>query len=389
MISTSQPLAQRIAAGRLAVPEGLQIAMQLAEKLRQCHDGGSAHGALTPSTIALSDAGVELLGPEAAESKWLYEAPEVKLGGAADTRSDIFSFGAIVFEMLTGERVFVEGLALGLPVQSGHAGIDHLVNGCVAQSPDSRYQQMQKVILELRLLLSTAKRTNVVLSAPAHPAARAATPVPAASVPAAAPFFAAATEPSAMQAIHDLEGRISARMHEQERTIANVAHVANEVLKALREQQAATAAAPSMQHYAPPQPQHVPMTAPEPPMQTRGMGFRGYEEPMSSGSRLDKMLDLLSDKLSRLDLVVTTVVDRIQKLEDIFDQFDIDAAALRDSVTHDIRKFEHSLKSQGAAIESARTAMGQTDDLVERVVEAIDSLQAMFVTAAEEQTLAS
>jgi hypothetical protein len=88
-------------------------------------------------------------------------------------------------------------------------------------------------------------------------------------------------------------------------------------------------------------------------------------------------------------MVVSAAVERLGKLEHIFDQFDIDAAALRDSVTRDIRNFERALKTQGAAIESARTAMGQTDDLVERVVEAIDSLQSMFVTTAEERTLAS
>jgi serine/threonine protein kinase len=395
MITTSQTLAQRIADGRMPVAEGLQIAMQIAEQLRQWHDRGSAHGALTPSTIEVSGGVPRLLGPEAAEAKWLYEAPEVKLGAAPDTRSDIFSFGAIVFEILTGERIFVEGLAMGIPVQSGHGGIDRLVNGCVAQAPDSRYQHAQKIMLELRLLLATARRNNFVLKPPAHPAAAPApSPAPRAEPvvesPAASfvppPPPPPAPDAPAMQALHDLEGRISSRLQEQERTIANVAHVANEVLKALREQQTAAAAA-----YAappPPRPAPAPAAEPEPPQQLRGMGFRGYEE-HSAGSRADKMLDLLSDKLSRLDLVVTSVADRMQKLEEIFDQFDTDAAALRDSVTRDIRRFEHTLKSQGAAIESARTAMGQTDDLVERVVEALDSLQAMFVTSAEEQTLAS
>ena len=69
-------------------------------------------------------------------------------------------------------------------------------------------------------------------------------------------------------------------------------------------------------------------------------------------------------------------------------QYVTDAAALRDSVTRDIRNFERGLKAQNAAIESARTAMGQTDDLVERVVEALDSLQSMLV-APDERSMAS
>jgi hypothetical protein len=58
-------------------------------------------------------------------------------------------------------------------------------------------------------------------------------------------------------------------------------------------------------------------------------------------------------------------------------------------VTRDVRNFERALKAQSAAIESARTAMGQTDDLVERVVEALDSLQSMFMTSPEERAAAS
>jgi len=269
----------------------------------------------------------------------------------------------------------------------------------VAPSPDSRFQELNKVMLELRRLNGTGKRSRAVLSA--APRVAALVPVAPRAIAAPEPPPSAVAAPAAVDqngeksdtqalAIQDFEGRISARLHEQERTIANVADVANELLKALREQQANTAAAnAAAQAAVVAEPRPVPVIAQEPSPQMRGMGFRGFDEPSGPGSRADKMLDLLGDKLSRLDLVVTSMADRVQKLEDIFDQFDTDAAALRDSVTRDIRTFEKSLKSQGAAIESARTAMGQTDDLVERVVEALDSLQAMFVSSSIEQTLAS
>src|SRR5689334_512480 len=140
MNSTPQTLAQRITAGRIPVAEGLQIAMSLAEQMRQWHDAGSAHGGLSPSAILLQGGGVQLLPPPGAQDAFLYHAPEVRQGAAADVRSDIYSFGAIVFEMLTAHRVSDQQL----PVGSGHAGIDRLVNGCVAASPDSRYQRMPK-----------------------------------------------------------------------------------------------------------------------------------------------------------------------------------------------------------------------------------------------------
>jgi hypothetical protein len=97
---------------------------------------------------------------------------------------------------------------------------------------------------------------------------------------------------------------------------------------------------------------------------------------------VERALDLLGDRVARLDLVVGTAVERLQKLEANLDAFDTDAAELRDSVTRDVRNFERMLKAQHTAIESTRTAMGQTDDLVERVVEALDSMQSMFVTPA-------
>jgi eukaryotic-like serine/threonine-protein kinase len=373
-----------MAGGRLPVAESLQIAMLLAEQMRQLHETGSAHGRLAPSVVAIEGNAVQLLPPHDGDTL-PYSAPEVLRGGVPDARSDIFSFGAIVFEMLTGRKACEQVLPLG----SGSPAVDRLVNGCVTPSPDSRYQHVQKLMLELRLLFSAARRANPgMLPAFTPPVA----PTPFAPPPMAPPnplyTYAAAPPPPPLytpappmptaNAIQELESRIGARLQEQERTIANVAHVANEVLKALREQQSSAAAAPP-----PPMPLSTPTRS-----YSRPTGYSMLDE-APVGNRTDKMIDLIGDKLSRMDLVVSSLVDRVQKMEDIFDQFDTDAAALRDSVTRDIGRFDRALKAQGTAIESARTAMGQTDDLVERVVEALDSLQAMFVTASEEHSMAS
>jgi hypothetical protein len=56
-------------------------------------------------------------------------------------------------------------------------------------------------------------------------------------------------------------------------------------------------------------------------------------------------------------------------------------------VAGDFSDFEKGLKSQAAAIQSARTAMGQTDDLVERVVEALESLQSAMLEPREERAV--
>jgi predicted nucleic acid-binding Zn-ribbon protein len=64
-----------------------------------------------------------------------------------------------------------------------------------------------------------------------------------------------------------------------------------------------------------------------------------------------------------------------QNVDDIRKHF----ATLQSNVAADLHDFESTLKSQGTAIESARTAMAQTDDLVERVVEALELLQTSMI----------
>src|SRR5262245_8314212 len=98
----SQTLAQKMAAGRLPASEALRYAIQVAESLHRLHDEGRVHGALSPAAIAVN--GRELYLLPAGENG--YTAPEVVLGQPADARSDIFAFGVILYEMLTGERAF-------------------------------------------------------------------------------------------------------------------------------------------------------------------------------------------------------------------------------------------------------------------------------------------
>src|SRR5262245_42848691 len=103
----SQTLAQKLAGGRLPAGEALRYAIQVAESLQRLHDEGRVHGALSPAAIAISGRDLYLLPSGEGNGTASYTAPEVSRGEAADTRSDIFGFGAILYEMLTGERAFV------------------------------------------------------------------------------------------------------------------------------------------------------------------------------------------------------------------------------------------------------------------------------------------
>ncbi len=366
------------------------MAMLLAEQLRQTHERGVAHGALSPDTIEIDGDSVRLMAaPPGGPAITPYSAPEVAQGKPADARSDIFSFGAVLYEMLTGHRAFngdsPEALAVlksALPWPSGSAAVDRVVNGCVATSPDARFQRMPKLMLELKLLMSSARRTA---PPPASAAPLFAAPAPTFAPPAPPPISQQPNAaPAFNQQMQELESRISARLAEQEKSVSTVAHVANELLRALRQQQQAPPPPPAPAPRAYSRAQQQPVYEERPPARS----YRSAPVGPLDDPRVEHAIDQLADRVSRMDMLLSSAVERLQKLEQNLDEFDTDAAALRDSVTRDVRNFERALKAQSTAIESARTAMAQTDDLVERVVEALDSLQSMFVSS-DERSIAS
>ena len=180
----SKTLAQHLSEGRLPVQDGLRYAALLAEALRKIHDDGRAHGGVTPDVITLEEGGIELLpASPSAPRVTPYTAPEVAAQNRpADARSDIFSFGAIFYEMLTGRRAFagepesvlVASLCNSVAASTGSPAVDRLCGGCLAKDPAARWQRMQKIILELKLLTAAVKRTATQPAARRDPAAEAA-----------------------------------------------------------------------------------------------------------------------------------------------------------------------------------------------------------------------
>ena len=121
-------LADRIASGPLSVEDTLRYGAQMADALEAAHRQRIVHRDLKPSNVMVTARGVKLLDFGLAKQDLApsdtqttaealtehgaivgtvpYMAPEVLLGRVADARSDLFAFGAILYEMLSGKRAF-------------------------------------------------------------------------------------------------------------------------------------------------------------------------------------------------------------------------------------------------------------------------------------------
>ena len=129
-----ETLAQRLLKGPLPIEQVLQFAIEISDALDKAHRKGITHRDLKPGNIMLTKTGTKLLDfglaklrqdgapatplselptasdPITAQGSIVgtlqYMAPEQLEGGEVDARSDIFAFGAVVYEMATGKRAF-------------------------------------------------------------------------------------------------------------------------------------------------------------------------------------------------------------------------------------------------------------------------------------------
>jgi Tol biopolymer transport system component len=203
-----ETLARRLSKGALPLDRALAYAIEIASALDAAHRVGIVHRDLKPSNIMLTPSGAKLLdfglaklqqadpvgapglatiSPQALTLTGVivgtlqYMSPEQVKGFAADARSDIFSFGAIVYEMATGQRAFqaegqrnLIGAILDTQPPSLSArqplvppALDRVVHKCLAKDPDDRWQTMRDLLDELKWTASPAApvgRMNGALS---------------------------------------------------------------------------------------------------------------------------------------------------------------------------------------------------------------------------------
>ncbi|HUI79364.1 MAG TPA: protein kinase [Bryobacteraceae bacterium] len=165
--------------GPLPADQGLPLALQMAQALEEAHRKGIVHRDLKPSNILVTTAGIKLLdfglakqqaqtaAAEATASLTevgtvvgtvAYMSPEQAEGKPVDPRSDIFSFGLVLYEMLSGHKAFSGETALSTMVAILHQEprpleaapqLARVVERCLRKSPGERFQTMTEVIAAL------------------------------------------------------------------------------------------------------------------------------------------------------------------------------------------------------------------------------------------------
>lgn len=145
-----------------AVPieEALRYAISLGELLRQMHRLGTVYGRLDRKEIIWDNHSVKLAQRDGVGSG-AYLAPEQVRGEPADMRSDIFSFGAIVYEVMSGQKAFPAEdpeernrqilEAAPAPAEGIPEGIAALLRGCLEKDRDLRWQRMGPILIDLKL----------------------------------------------------------------------------------------------------------------------------------------------------------------------------------------------------------------------------------------------
>jgi len=158
-----QTLRAEMAGRMMNVRRAVELTIQMADAVADAHAAGFVHGGLSPDSIAVTAKGhVKIPALELAAHGGFdedggavrlrdYDSPEEARGQPTDERSDIYSVGAVLYEMLTTRRPLHRGAAAP-SVANRHVPpeLDDVALKAVAPNPDSRFQSAATLAAELR-----------------------------------------------------------------------------------------------------------------------------------------------------------------------------------------------------------------------------------------------
>jgi eukaryotic-like serine/threonine-protein kinase len=186
-----ETLSARLTKGPLPLEQTLRYGIEIADALDKAHRQGIVHRDLKPANVMLTKTGIKLLDfglakvvPSASSASNLtslptqqgltqegtilgtfqYMAPEQLEGKEADARSDIFAYGAVLYEMATGRKAFSAASQASLitAIMSSEPpsissvqpmaplSLDRVVRTCLAKDPEERWQSVADIKRELR-----------------------------------------------------------------------------------------------------------------------------------------------------------------------------------------------------------------------------------------------
>ncbi len=213
-----ETLASRLDEGALAPDQVLRYGIEICEGLEMAHRAGIVHRDLKPGNIMLTKTGVKLMDFGLAKSSpasasaaaslsltlsspaanspltekgmivgtFQYMSPEQVQGKEVDGRSDIFSLGAVLYEMVTGNRAF-EGksqLSVAASILENEPTsirsvkpmtspvLDHAIVCCLAKNPEDRWQTARDLALELKWTAEPGAQTGIFTPAGQRKAGR-------------------------------------------------------------------------------------------------------------------------------------------------------------------------------------------------------------------------
>lgn len=204
-----ETLSERLEKGPLPLEQVLKFGAQIADALDKAHRAGIVHRDLKPGNIMITSAGAKLLDfglakPTAPASgmtltagathttpvtqegmvvgTFQYMSPEQIEGKELDGRSDIFSLGAVLYEMLTGQKTFQGKSQLSVasailekepaPISSlkplTPPSLDHSIRRCLAKDPEERWQNARDLALELKWVAEGDSQAGAVAPPASH-----------------------------------------------------------------------------------------------------------------------------------------------------------------------------------------------------------------------------